>query len=119
MPVQILIGRDFTYRKVAQLELSRCMISIEAQPHRNIHTNSIRYKFYQTDREAFESALEVALSLGDVPELKSTQDIDKYAEFIVTANSTALDKAISTSKRGRPESPPVSQESLALIKGET
>ena len=42
-------------------------------------------------------------------------DIDKYADFIVTAISTAVDKAIPTSKGGRPESQPVSEESLALI----
>ena len=64
----------------------------------------------------FESTLEAALSSGDIPELKSTQDIDKYADFIVTAISTAADKAIPTSKRGRPESKPVSEESLPLIK---
>ena len=90
-------------------------ISMDAQPH-NIHTNPIRYKFNQTDREVFESTLEAALSSGDVPELKSTQDIDKYADFIVTAISTEVDKAIPTSKSGRPESQPVSEESLALIK---
>ena len=75
-----------------------------------------RYKFNQTDREVFESTLEGALSSGDVRELKSTQDIDKYADFIITAISTAVDKAIPTSKRGRSESQPVSEESLALIK---
>ena len=48
--------------------------------------------------------------------VKSTQDIDKYADFIVTAISTAVDKAIPTSESGRPESQPVSEESLALIK---
>ena len=47
----------------------------------------------------FESTLEGALSLGDVHELKSSQDIDKYADFIVTAISTAVDKAIQASKR--------------------
>ena len=88
----------------------------DAQPHRNIHANPIRYKFNQTDREVFESSLEAALRSGDVLELKSTQDIDKYADFIVTAISTAVDKAIPTSKSGRPESQPVSEESLALIK---
>ena len=88
-------------------------ISVDAQPHRNTHTNPIRYKFDQTDREVFESTLEAALSLGDIPELKSTQDIDKYADFIVTAISTAVDKAIPTSKSGRPESQPVSDETLA------
>ena len=60
----------------------------------------------------FESTLEAALSLGDVPELKSTQDIDKYADFI----DTAVNKAIPTSKNGGPESQPASEESLALIK---
>ena len=80
------------------------------------HTNPIRYKFDQTDREAFESTLEVALSLGDIPEVKSTQDIDKYADFIVTAISTAVDKVIPTFKSGCPESQPVSDETLVLIK---
>ena len=91
-------------------------ISIHAQPHRNIHINPITYKFYQTDREVFESTLEAALSSGDVLELKSTQDIDKYADFIVTAISTAVDKAIPTSKSGHPESQPISEELLAPIK---
>ena len=89
-------------------------ISIDAQPHRNRQTNPVRYKFDQTDREVFESTLEGALSSGDIPELKSTQDIDKYADFIVTAISTAVDKVIPTSKSGRPESQPVSDETLAL-----
>ena len=91
-------------------------IAIDAQPHRNIHINPIRYKFDQTDREVFKSTLEAALSSGDVPKLKSTQDIDKYADFIITAISTAVDKAIPTSKSGRPESQPISEETLALIK---
>ena len=91
-------------------------ISIDAQPHRNTHTNPIRYKFDQTDREVFESTPEAALSSGDIPELKSTQDIDKYADFIVTAISTAVDKAIPTSKSGCPESQHVSDETLGLIK---
>ena len=43
----------------------------------------------------------------------SGQDIDKYADFIITAISTAIDKAIPTSKSG---SQPVSEESLTLIK---
>ena len=50
------------------------------------------------------------------PQLKSAQDIDKYADFIVAAISTAVDKTIPTSKSGRPESQPVLEESLALIK---
>ena len=63
-----------------------------------------------------KSTLEAALTLGGIPELKSTQDIDKYADFIVTAISTAVDKAIPTSKSRRPESQPVSDKTLALIK---
>ena len=55
----------------------------------------------------FESSLEVALSSGDVPELKSTQDIDKYADFIVTVIGTSVDKAIPTSKSRCSESRPV------------
>ena len=91
-------------------------ITIDAQPHRNIHTDPIRYKFNQTDREVFASTLEAALSSGDVPKLKSAQDIDKYAAFIVTAINTAVDKAIPKSKSECPESQPVSEESLTLIK---
>ena len=91
-------------------------ISIDAQPHRNTHTNPIRYKFDQTDRKVFESTLEVALSSSDIPELKSTEDIAKYAGFIVIAISTAADKAIPTSKSRRPESKPLSDETLVLIK---
>ena len=64
----------------------------------------------------FKSTFEVALSSGDVPELKSTQDIDKYADFIVTAISTAVGKAIPTSESRRPVSQPVSEESIALLK---
>ena len=91
-------------------------IAIDTPPHRNIHTNPVTYKFNQTDREVFESTLETALSSGDVPELKSTQDIDKYADFITTAISTAVDKAIPETKSGRPESQPISDETLALVK---
>ena len=64
----------------------------------------------------FETTLEAALSSGDVPELKPTQDIDKYADFIITTISTAVDKAIPTSKSRRPESRPISKETLAIIK---
>ena len=74
----------------------------------------IRHKSDQTDREVFDSTLEAALSSGDVPELKSTQDIDKYADFIVTVISTAVGKAIPASKSGRPESQPVSKEKVGL-----
>ena len=108
--IQFLIGDDLSSDHLP-IEISR-----DAQPHRNIHTNPIRYKFNKTDREVSESTLEAALSSGDVLELKSTQDIDKYADFIVSAISTAVDIAIPTSKSGHPESQPVLEESLALIK---
>ena len=108
--IQFLIGDDLGSDHLL------IEISVDAQPHRNIHTNPIKYKFNQTDREVFQSTLEGALSLGDVLQLKSTQDIDKYADFIITAISTAVDKAISTSKSELPESQPVSEESLVLIK---
>ena len=45
-----------------------------------------------------------------------TSDFDKYADFIITAISTAVDKAIPTSKSVRPESSPISDETRALIK---
>ena len=90
-------------------------ITIDAQPHRNIHNIPVIYKFNQTDREVFESTLEAALSRGDVPQLKSTQDIDN-ADFIITVAdfiiTVAVDKAIPTSKSGRPESLPASDETL-------
>ena len=69
--IQLLIGDDLGSDHLP------IEISIDAQPHRNIHNNPIRYKFYQTDREVLESTLEAALSSGDAPELKSTQDMDK------------------------------------------
>ena len=108
--IQFLIGDDLGSDHLP------IKISINAQPHRNIHTNPIRYKFDQTDREVFELTLEAALSSGDVPELKSTQDIDTYADFTVTTISTAVGKVILTSKSVRPEIQPVSEKSLALIK---
>ena len=85
-------------------------------PHRNTFTNHIKYKFDQTDREVFESTLEEALGSADFSGHLSTSDSDKYADFIVTVISTAVDKAISKSKSVRPESNPISDETLALIK---
>ena len=46
----------------------------------------------------------------------STTDLDKYANFIVTAIGTAVNKAILKSKSVQPESNPISDETLALIK---
>ena len=57
--IQFLIGDDLGSDHIPTEML------IDAQPHRNIHTNPIRYKFNQTDREVFEAAL----SSGNVPKL--------------------------------------------------
>ena len=83
-------------------------------PHRNTFTNHTKYKFDQTDREVFESTLE--LGSANFSGHLSTSDLDQYADFIVTAISTAVDKAIPKSKSVRPESNPISNETLALIK---
>ena len=91
-------------------------ISIDTTPHRNTYTNHTKYKFDQTDREVFKSTLEEALGSADFSGLMSTSDIDKYADFIITAIGTAADKAIPTSKSMRPESTPISDETRALIK---
>ena len=91
-------------------------ITIDTTPHRNTFTNHTRYKFDQTDREVFESVLEEALGSEDFSGHLSTNDLDRYADFIVTALHTAVDKAIPKSKNVRPESNPISNETLALIK---
>ena len=91
-------------------------ISIDTAPHRNTYTNHTKYKFDQTDREVFESTLEEALGSADFSGPMSTSDLDKYADFIIAAISTAVDKAIPTSKSVRPESTPISDETRALIK---
>ena len=80
--------------------------SVDAAPHRNSHTNHTKYKFDQTDREVFESTLEAALGSEDIPGLACTSDLDKYADFIIPASSTAVDKAIPKSKSVRTESNP-------------
>ena len=64
----------------------------------------------------FESTLDEAPGSVDFAGLLSTSDLDKYADFIVTAISTAVDKAIPKSKSVRPESNPISAETIALIK---
>ena len=91
-------------------------ISIDTTPHRNTYTNHTKYKFDQTDREVFESTLEEALGSADFSGPMSTSDLDKYADFIIAAISTAVDKAIPISKSVRPESTPISDETRALIK---
>ena len=72
-------------------------ISIDTTPHRNTSTNPIKYKFDQTDREVFESTLDEALGSVHFSGHLSTRDLDRHADFIVTAISTAVDKAIPKS----------------------
>ena len=48
--------------------------------------------------------------------LLSTSDLDKYADFIITTISTAVDTAIPKSKSEQSESHPISDETIALIK---
>ena len=88
--------------------------SIDAPPHRNSSTNHTKYKFDQTDREVFDSTLEAALGSEDSSGLTSTSDLDKYTDFIVSAISTAVDRAIPKSKSVQSESNPISDETLAL-----
>ena len=45
-----------------------------------------------------------------------TRDLDKYTDVIVSAISTAADKAIPKSKSVRSESNPISDETIAIIK---
>ena len=52
LDIQFLIGDDLGSDHLP------IEISIDAQPHSNIHTNSIWYKFDQTDREMFKPTLE-------------------------------------------------------------
>ena len=91
-------------------------VSTDTPPHRNSFIDHTKYKFDQTDREVFESTLEGALSSGDFSALTPTGDLDKYADFIVSAISTAIDKAIPKSKSVRSESNPIADETIALIK---
>ena len=67
-------------------------VSTDAPPHRNSSINHTKYKFDQTDREVFESTLEAAPGSADFTGLMSTSDLDKYADFIVTAISTACSR---------------------------
>ena len=87
-------------------------VSIDAPPHRNSSINHTRYKFDQTDREVLESTLEAALGSADFSGLTPTSDLDKYADFIVTAISTTVDKAIPKSKSVQSESNPISDETM-------
>ena len=57
-------------------------VSNDAPPHRNSSINHNRYKFDQTDREVFQSTLEAAQGPADFSGLRSTSDINRYADFI-------------------------------------
>ena len=95
-------------------------ISVDASPHRNSSTNYIKYKFDQTDREVFESTLEAALGSKDFSGLTLTGDLDKYTDYIVSAISTAVDRAIPKSKSVRSESNPIFDETnISANQGET
>ena len=91
-------------------------ITIDTTPHRNTFTDPTRYKFDQTDREVFQSILEEALGSEDFSGHLSTNDLDRYTDFIVTALHTAVDKAIPKSKSVQPESNPISNVTLVLVK---
>ena len=91
-------------------------VSVEAPLHRNSSINHMKYRFDQTDREVFGSTLEAVLGSTDFSELMPTIDLDKYADFIVSAISTPVDKAIPKSKSMRSESNPISDETIVLIK---
>ena len=64
----------------------------------------------------FESILEKVLGSRDFSGHLSTSDLDRYADFIITALQAVVDKAIPKSKSVRAESNPISNETLALIK---
>ena len=91
-------------------------VSVDTPPHRNSSINHTKYKFDQTDREVFKSTFEAALGSPVFTGLTSTGDLDKYADFIVTAISTAVDKAIPKSESVRSESNPISDKTIARIK---
>ena len=91
-------------------------VSTDVPPHGNSSFNHTKYKFDQTGREVLGSTLGVALAFADFSELTSTSDPDKYADFIVSAINTAVDKAIRKSKRVRCASNPISDETKVLIK---
>ena len=64
----------------------------------------------------FESKLKEALGSEDFSGRLSTSNLDRYADFIITALHTAVDKTIPKSKSLRPESNPISNETLMPIK---
>ena len=95
-----------TYQSKSQLMHHHIGIHLLITPG----TNLIR------PREVSESTLEAALGSADFSGLTSASDIEKHANFIVTAISTEGAKAITKSKSERSESNPISDETVALIK---
>ena len=104
---QVTTWAAITYPSKSQLMLHHIGIHLLTTPS---------IKLDQTDREEFKSTLEAALGSVDFSALTSTSDLDKYADFIVSAISTAVDKAIPKSKSVRSESNPISDETIMLIK---
>ena len=90
--------------------------STDTPTDRSSSTNLTKYEFDQTDKEVFESTQEAALGSDDFSGLTSISDLDKQPDFIVSAISTAVDRAIPKSKGMRSESNPISNETPALIK---
>ena len=90
--IQFQIGDDFGSDHLP------IEVSTGAPLHRNSFTNPTKYRFDQTDREVFESTLEAALTSEDFSGLTSSSDLDKYVDFIVSAVSTAVNRAIPESK---------------------
>ena len=64
----------------------------------------------------FESTLKASLGSTDFSGLTSNSDPDKYADYMVTAIITTVDKAIPKSKSERSESNPISDETISPIK---
>ena len=63
-------------------------ISIDTPPRRNTFTDHTKYKFDQTEQEVFESTLKEVIRSVDFSGHLSTSDLDKYADFIMTAMHT-------------------------------
>ena len=97
-----------TYPSKSQLMLHHTGIHLST----TLSTNLTRL----TEKYSNVTAREAALGSADFSALMSTSDLDKYTDFIVSAISTAVDKAIPKSKSVRSESNPISDETIALIK---
>ena len=90
-------------------------ISIDAPSRRNSSASHTKNNFDHTEREVFGSTLKTAISLKGFSGLTSTSDLYKHADLIVSAISTAVDKAIPKSRSVHSKSNPINNETLALI----